>query len=113
MTQTIDQAKLKAAAERLERVLKQYPESEDVQGLLSGLFPLIEDAKAGRINEPVERIPFERNFGEGVYRPYKDPDVEKAYADFATEIEGGRTEEDVQILDYIRAVQESTGRGRP
>lgn len=56
MTQAIDPIKLKAAAEHLEWVLRQYPDSEDVQSLLRSLTPLIEDAKAGRVLEPLDGI---------------------------------------------------------
>ena len=41
MTQIIDPIKLKAAAEHLEWVLQQYPDSEDVQSLLQALQPLM------------------------------------------------------------------------
>ncbi|WP_024891680.1 hypothetical protein [Luteimonas huabeiensis] len=91
MTQAIDPIKLKAAAERLAWVLKQYPRSDEVQGLLRALWPLLEDARAGRVREPLdgESIPGACNFGDGVYAPYKHPDVDEAYAAFYREI-GGR-----------------------
>ena len=75
MTQAIDPVKLKVSAERLELVLKQYPDSEDVQSLLRALTPLIGDAKAGRVVEPVDsmKIPGAWNFGDGRYIPYEDP----------------------------------------
>lgn len=96
MTQTINPIKLKAAAEHLEWVLRQYPDNDDVQDLLEGLLPLIEDAKAGRVLEPVDGmgIPGAYNFGDGLYVPYKNPNVGGAYADFVTEMEGGLTEQD-------------------
>ena len=67
MTQAIDPVKLKAAAEHLEWVLKQYPDSEDVRSLLHSFTPMIEDAKAGRVLEPVDsmKIPGAWNFGDG------------------------------------------------
>src|SRR3546814_3929079 len=91
MTQAIDPIKLKAAAEHLEWVLKQYPDSEDVQGLLHALLPMLEEAKAMMVKEPVERrsIPGGYNFGEGLYAPYGDPNVEEAYVGFSTEMRGG------------------------
>ncbi len=98
MTQTIDQAKLKVAAEHLEWVLQQYPDEPTVRDMLEGLSPLIEDAKAGRVLEPVDWIPFGYNFGDGVYAPYKDPNVEDAYVAFATEMEGGLTDQDKRRL---------------
>lgn len=104
MTQAIDQAKLKAAAEHLEWVLKHYPESEDVQALLSSLMPLIEDAKAGRVLAPVEDIPGAYNFADGLYVPYKNPSVGDAYARFATEMQGGLTEEDKEQIARLEAM---------
>lgn len=67
MTQAIDPVKLKAAAEHPEWVLKQYPNSEDVQSLLCTLTPLIEDAKAGWVLVPVNGadLPGAWNFGDG------------------------------------------------
>lgn len=94
MAQTINPEKLKAAAEHLEWVLRQYPDSEDVQALLAGLTPLIEDAREGRITVPVEKIPFEYSFSDGLYIPYKHPNVGAAYAAFAIEMGGGLTEQD-------------------
>lgn len=113
MTQTIDPAKLKAAAEHLEWVLRQYPDSEDVQGMLHGLLPLIEDAKAGRIQEPIDRrdIPFAYNFGDGAYTFYRNPDVGGAYARFATEIKGGLTEQEKQLLADTDALRKEVHEG--
>jgi hypothetical protein len=70
MTQAIDPIKLKAAAEHLEWVLKQYPDDAVVQGMLHGLWSLIEGAKTGRILELVEKSPFGYNFSDGTYAPY-------------------------------------------
>lgn len=109
MTQTIDPIKLKAAAEHLEQVLKQYPDNKDVQEMLRGLQPLIEDAKAGKVLEPIGRqdIPFRWAVSaEGLYRSYKDPDVEGAYIDFAIEMEGGLTEQDKQRHTRLEAMWE-------
>ena len=108
MTQSIDSVKLKASADHLEWVLKQYPDSEDAQSLLRALLPLIEAAKAGRVLEPVERrdIPGAYNFGDGVYMPYRDPDVGEAYSDFITEMEGGLTEQDKQALARMQAIRD-------
>jgi hypothetical protein len=107
MTQTIDPVKLKAAAEHLDWVLKQYPESEDVQSLLRSLMPLIEDAKAGRVFEPVDRIPCGYNFADGVYEPYADPDVGNAYAKFLVEMQGGLTEQGKELHDRIEAIRQA------
>ena len=92
MNQAIDPIKLKAAAEHLEWVLQQYPESKDVKDLLSALAPLIEDAKTGRLTQPVEsmmKVPGAYNFSDGLYVPFRSPDVGEAYARFVTEMEGG------------------------
>lgn len=107
MTQPIDQARLKAAAEHLEWVLRQYPESEDVQGMLHGLQPLIDDAKAGRVLKPMEKVPFAYNVADGVYVPYKNPSVGEAYARFANELEGGLTEEGTELRARIEAMREA------
>jgi hypothetical protein len=111
MTQTIDPIKLKAAAEHLEWVLRQYPESEEVQSLLRALTPLIEDAKAERVQGLVEskQVPGAWNFGEGSYVPYKLPSVGDAYARFITELEGGLSEEDRHRLARMEALR-SEGR---
>ncbi len=111
MTKSINPTKLKAAAEHLEWVLKQYPESEDVRSLLSSLMPLIEEAKAGRVLVPVERIPGEYNFADGLYVPYKNPNVGDAYARFATEMEGGLTDEDKEQIARLEAMLEARKRG--
>ncbi|RMH88989.1 hypothetical protein EBB59_10980 [Lysobacter pythonis] len=79
MTQTIAHIKLKAAAEHLEWVLKQYPNNEDVRALPHGLPPLIEDAKAGSVKEPIKQPPFEPRFSNGNYRNHKNPNIEDAY----------------------------------
>lgn len=96
MTKTIDPDKLKAAAEHLEWVLSRYPDSDDVQGLLHALLPLIEDAKAERVHEALVRqdIPCSYNFANGVYRPYTDPNVDEAYVRFSIEIRGGLSEKE-------------------
>lgn len=108
MTQAINPVKLKASAEHLERVLSQYPDNADVQSLLHALLPLIEAAKSGQIAEPMDRqdIPSAHNFAEGIYIPYKDPDVGDAYARFITEMEGGLTEQDTAALARIQAMRD-------
>ena len=113
MTQTIDPIKLKAAAEHLEWVLKQYPDSEDVQGLLHSLAPLLESAKAGGVGEPVDsmKVPGAWNFGDGRYIPYNDPSVGAAYADFIDEMRGGLTEEDKQRIARMDAMRRAMTKG--
>lgn len=107
MTQTIDTNKLKDAAEHLEWVLKQHPDAEDVQDLLQSLRPLIENAKAGNISEPMDgiRVPGAYNHGDGRYVPYKEPSVGDAYARFIIELEGGLTERDKLLLARIDAMR--------
>ncbi|SOD55334.1 hypothetical protein [Pseudoxanthomonas wuyuanensis] len=108
MNQVIDPIKLKAAAEHLEWVLRQYLDSEDVQDLLRSLLPLLEDAKTGRVLEPVESIPFAYSFADGTYTSYKDPDVDGAYYQFAAEMRGGRSEQEERIMARIRAMTPRT-----
>lgn len=114
MTQAIDPAKLKEAAEHLEWVLQQYPDSEDVRDLLQSLSPLIDDARAQRISAPLDgtRIPGAYNFGDGRYVPYGDPSVDEAYTSFIIELEGGLTERDrlrIARLDPMRRVMLDSG----
>lgn len=104
MTQAIDPIKRKASAEYLEWVLKQYPDSEDVQSLLRALAQLIEDAKTGRVQEPVERIPGSYVIADGLYRSYVDPDVENAYYEFVAEMRGGRDEQEKQLIADTQAM---------
>jgi len=106
MTQSIDPVKLKKSADHLEWVLRQYPDSEDVQSLLRALLPLIEAAKAGRVLEPVERrdIPGAYNFGDGGYTPCKDPDVDEAYSEFSAQMRGGRDEEENDLIAGVQAM---------
>ena len=113
MTQTIDPVKLKASAEHLEWALKQYPDSDDVQGLLHALGPLIENAKAGKVLVPVDRgeIPCGHNFADGIYRPYANPNVDEAYVMFSTELRGGLTEQDKQRHARMEAMRSPDKRG--
>lgn len=109
MTKTIDKEKLKAAAEHLEWVLRQYPDEPVVRDLLESLLPLIEEAKAGRISEPVagRDIPNAYNLSDGLYSSFKSPSVGGAYADFVTEMAGGLTELDRQIEARIDAAKKA------
>lgn len=111
MIQRIDPAKLKAAAEHLEWVLKQYPDCEDVQGLLNSLATLLEEAKAGRVEEPVDsmKIPGAWNFSDGRYVPYKDPSVDSAYVAFVVEMEGGLSEQEKQLNARMETLRRTRG----
>lgn len=90
--QPIDKDRLRAAAARLEWTLNQYSESGEVVKLLSGLSRLIDEAKAGAISVPTERIPCNQWIAEGLYRDFDEPNIESAYYAFATEMRGGQTE---------------------
>jgi hypothetical protein len=117
MTQKIDPTKLKAAAERLEWVCQQYPNEESVQGLLKSMRSLIDDAKAGRITQPFDddhRFPAQwAVFAEGLYRDYRDPNVENAYGDFTEELRGGPTEQELRIQADMEAQRAEILKGRP
>ena len=92
MTQKIDPAKLKAAAEHLEWVCQQYPDNEDIQGLYHGLYSMIEDAKTGRVIEPLinrQEVPYSYVFSDGKFQGYTDPSVDSAYYGFSREMRGG------------------------
>ncbi|MCP1376346.1 hypothetical protein [Dyella lutea] len=108
MTQAIDPAKLKEAAEHLDWVLRQYPDNDDVQALLQALSPLIEDALQGRVLAPVIRtdIPGTWNFGDGRYMAYRRPSVNGAYSRFITEMGGGFSED---MKDIVRRLDSARG----
>jgi hypothetical protein len=117
MTQKIDPARLKAAAEHLERVCQQYPDEERVQGLLESMRALIVDAKAGKITQPFDdehRFPAQwAVFAEGLYRDFLDPNVESAYGDFTEELRGGLTEQELRIQTDMEAQRAAILKGRP
>lgn len=117
MTQKIDPAKLKAAAEHLEWVCQQYPNEDRVQSLLEGMRPWIEDAKAGRIQTPIAdrfALPFRWAISsEGLYRDFIEPDVEGAYVDFGIELEGGLSEQEKRILADMEAQRAAILKGNP
>lgn len=109
MTQHIDAAKLRSAAEHLEWVLNQYPDSTDVKGLQDALKALIEEAKAGRVLNVMDgmRIPGAYNFADGRYIPYRNPSVGDAYARFVNEMQGGLTEEDKERIARLDAMRKA------
>lgn len=113
MTQTIDPIRLKVAAEHLEWVLRQYPDSADVQSLLRSLTPLIEEAKAGRVLKPMDRndVPGAWNFADGRYIPYADPSVDNSYVEFSIELRGGLTEEDKQRIARLDGMRKTMTEG--
>jgi len=116
MPQKIDPIKLKAAAEHLEWVCQQYPDEKRVQDLLQDLHSMIEDAKAGRVVEPVTDwygIPYRWAMsGERQFDTYKNPNIESAYGDFADEMAGGLTEQGKRILAGMEAQREAILKGR-
>lgn len=107
MNQAIDPVKLKGAAEHLEWVLKQYPDSDDIQSLLHSLASFIDSAKVGDVQNPMESIPGAYNFGDGRYIPYTNPSVNEAYSDFATEMRGGRTEDEKELIAHLDTMRQS------
>lgn len=117
MTQKIDPAKLRSAAERLEWVCQQYPNEERVQGLLESMRALIDDAKAGNVTEPFDdehRFPAQwAVFAEGLYRDFRHPNVEGAYGDFTDELRGGLTEQDLRIQADMEAQRTAILKGTP
>lgn len=113
MNQAIDPVKLKATAEHLEWVLQQYPDSDDVQSLLHSLTPLIENAKAGKIQETRDRIPGSWNFSDGRYIPYQNPSVDSAFSDFAIEMRGGWTDEERQLIAELQAKRKKFEESQP
>lgn len=115
MTQTIDPFKLKAAAEHLEWACQQYPDVEGVQALLHDLMPMIEDAKAGKVLEPITDwygMPYRWAMsGERLFDAYKEPNIETAYGSFADEMAGGLTEDDKEIDAIIESIRRNAGSG--
>ena len=103
----VNPEKLKIAAENLEWVLNQYPDSRPAQEMLTGLKPLIDTAKAKAITKPLKKTPFSYEFSDGVYASYKEPSINDAYAIFAIEIEGGLTESEKRIIAEIEAYKAS------
>ena len=107
MTQKIDPVKLKAAAEHLEWVCQQYPDNEDVQGLYRGLQTMIEDAKEGRVIEPVadrQDVPYGYSFADGKFQGYDNPSVDSAYYGFSREMRGGLSDAAKRTIAKLAAM---------
>jgi len=88
----MDQARLVKAAEGLEKVLLQYAAiTPEVDNLYNALSKLIDDARTGKILDPVEwrDIPGAYSFTEGGLRKYAS--LETAYAEFKIEATGGES----------------------
>lgn len=109
MKKSIDIVKLKECAEHLEWSLIQYPHIAEVQGLLRSMRPLIDQAKNEKVTEPLERqnIPSRYDLAEGAFIPYKDPNIDKAYVSFLTELTGGLTEQDKLRIARMEAMREA------
>lgn len=103
MTQSINQVRLRAAAEHLEWVLGHYADHAQAQGLRDALAALIDDAKAGRIREPLSlrHIPGGWHLAEGTFRDLRDPSVEQAYGELSTELQGGWSDQEKRLLDRM------------
>ncbi|WP_147455573.1 hypothetical protein [Solilutibacter pythonis] len=107
MTKTINPERLKAAAEHLEWVLRQYPGIKDIQELLQSLSPLIKDAKAGRVSLPIERqdVPGAYSFSDGAFIPYSNPSVGSAYTEFRIELRGGLTDKEKKNIEQLEEMR--------
>lgn len=105
MTQSIDQARLRAAAEHLDWVLSCYPDHEGIRNLREVLASLIERAKAGLITEPQDRRDFPAGWAlaEGLYADLKDPSVDDALIEFSIELRGGLTEREKRLIAKLEA----------
>lgn len=105
MTRSIDQARLREAAEHLEWALDQYRSVAHAQSLLKSLRPLIEAAKAAQLNDPIDPhdVPGAYNFGDGRYLDLVEPNVPNAYVAFTTELAGGLSDEEKEIIELMRA----------
>ena len=105
MTQSIDQFCLRAAAERLEWALSQHGDDAYARALLHSLAPLLEAAKAERIKESIDQhdVPGAYNCGDGRFSGLQEPNVDNAYAAFATELAGGLSERERQIIERLKS----------
>lgn len=103
MTQSFDQDQLRSAADRFQSVAAQYPDVASVQALLDALLPLLRDARAGRILEPLDprEIPGGWHLAEGTFRDLRDPNVEQAYGDLSTALQGGWSDQEKRLLAKI------------
>lgn len=88
----MDQVLLAKSAEKLEEILLQYaPLDVEVSALFDSLSKLIDDARTGKILDPIEwrDIPGAHSFTEGGLRKYAS--LETAYAEFKIEATGGES----------------------
>ncbi|MBO9661450.1 hypothetical protein [Dokdonella sp.] len=96
----MDKLALKSAAEKFERELAKIGGDPEAVSLRAATLPLIDAAKAGRIEAPLQwrEIPGARLFSEGNLRRYGD--LEGAYSAFRVELTGGES-------DTLRALKAS------
>lgn len=115
MAQQIDPIKLREAAEHLEWVLHQYRGHDVPQTLLHSLADLLDAAKLGRINAPINdlEIPGSYEFGDRQFSDFKDPSIDDAYAKFGVELRGGLTEEEKRFYAEMSAYRNSLPEKKP
>ncbi|MCD9098118.1 hypothetical protein LU699_12740 [Luteimonas fraxinea] len=105
MTKTIDRIKLGTTAEHLERVLHHHKDDPAARALLMELGDLILAAKARQISKPLDGVPCERAFAEGVFTELTDPSVDEAYVAFSIELKGGLSDEDRRDLEKLEQLR--------
>ncbi len=57
------------------------------------------------------KVPGAYSFSDGLYVPFRNPDVGEAYARFVTELEGGITKEEEDLLREVDVLKESVRDG--
>lgn len=105
----INQETLKDSAELLELALSKHIEDEQAKILLQELTPLLSRAKEKLISNPIDRmnVPGAYHFSDGSYRNLINPNVEQAYVNFVTELTGGISEDEKEIMRYIEEYKNS------
>ena len=86
----MDQADIKAKAAHLQSLLQKYaPANDAAQALRDALTPLLAQALAGQLQQPVDwnTVPGARTFEETEARTL--PGLESAYASFKFAVTGG------------------------
>ncbi|MEA1649432.1 hypothetical protein UAJ10_10420 [Nitrospirillum sp. BR 11164] len=102
----MDQEHLKQSALILEEVSRRYAAIDpEAKKFASAIEAVIDDAKAGRIQEPTDGHPglHRAYFFEGMLQQYRD--LESAFARFEIEVTGGETPAVKAALDAIRATK--------
>ncbi|MDR6991651.1 hypothetical protein [Luteimonas sp. 3794] len=105
MTKAIDTIKLSAAAEHLERALHLHENDPAARALLVELDDVLLAAEAGQISKPLDGVPCERAFAEGVFTHLTNPSIDEAYVAFAIELKGGLSEEDRRDLEKLEQMR--------